>query len=92
MLELEEQCSCEPRDWNGAYWKHEPCPACEAWGNEHSIVMDELQLAPHEDIQDPDAKSPYPEGCFADKHFYSSRDPAAMERWRALEQAVKAQK
>ena len=25
---LEAQCTCLPRDWEGEYWKHEPCPAC----------------------------------------------------------------
>jgi hypothetical protein len=35
---LEAQCTCLPRDWEGEYWRHEPCPACDEWWTQQGIL------------------------------------------------------
>ena len=60
METLTGQGTCAPRDWQGKYWLHEPCAACEAWADEHAKLIDALRLTPWQDVQDPDEPCPYP--------------------------------
>jgi len=76
-------CTCEPRDWDGRYWEHEPCPGCEERNLLRRALHQELKLKPWEiTIRDPDAPNPWPAGSFAAKGW--APDPDAVERWRAL--------
>lgn len=90
MVALE--CTCPPRDWEGKYWEHEPCAGCEEWWQHHRILHRELRLSGgREDwpaIRNPNARSPYPEGCEADKHWKSEPKLEAQERYRALAEAA----
>jgi hypothetical protein len=80
---LEDQCTCPERDWNGEYWKHQQCAACDAWWEQFGIIHDELRLQPWDfAVQHPDATSGYPEGCQADKNW--KPDLEAQARYRAL--------
>jgi hypothetical protein len=89
MRELEEQCTCEPRDWEGEYWKHRRCVACDAWWEQHAILADELddiKLWQWPVVETPGAVPIYPEGSRAARIW--KPDLEAQERWRALEQAL----
>jgi hypothetical protein len=46
MRRLESQCTCPPRDWDGEYWKHRQCAACDAWYEQHNILHSELAMPP----------------------------------------------
>ena len=82
------ECTCAPRDWDGAYWGHELCAGCEKRGQLKGGLHRELQLRPWEDaVSDPDALNPYPVGTYAHEHFERDRDAEA--RWRTLEAASK---
>jgi len=65
MRNLDQLCTCDPIDWDGAYWKHELCPACEAWWEHHSILWNELSLKPWQwpAIETPGAVTCYPEAA-----------------------------
>ena len=60
---LEAQCTCLPRDWEGEYWRHEPCPACDEWWTQQGILCSELALKPWHwpAVEHPQAENPYPE-------------------------------
>jgi hypothetical protein len=82
------ECTCEPRDWDGAYWEHQPCAGCAEWWDLHSFLHNELKCRPWEwpCIEHPDAKSPYPENSHADRRW--KPDTEAQARWRLLEEAA----
>jgi hypothetical protein len=88
MRNLETLCSCDPIDWEGAYWKRQLCPACEVWWEHHSILHDELRLRPWEwpAIETPGALPCYPEGSPAALAW--KPDLEAQARYRALEKAA----
>jgi hypothetical protein len=88
MHELNEQCTCKPRDWAGKYWKHEPCAACEQWWRQHEILSGELALPIwyFPVVERPDARSPYPKGSAADKDWRPDRE--AQERYKTLAKAA----
>src|SRR6516225_7698800 len=72
MVDVEDKCTCPPIDWEGKYWKRPPnCQACETWWQQNSILCDELRLKPWEwpAVQHFSARSPYSEGCEADKRW-----------------------
>ena len=92
MRALAGQCTCAPLDWNGKYWLHEPCAACDAGGEEQSKLIRTLCLSPWQDVTDPDAPCPYPSGSQAAQTFEQSRDPRAEAIWRALAAAACLQK
>jgi hypothetical protein len=48
MLRLEGRCRCKPRDWDGEYWKHTECRACEQWWDQHWILHQALHCKPWE--------------------------------------------
>ena len=89
MQEL--KCTCAERDWDGEYWKHETCPGCNEYGRLSTQLESELKLAPWENITDPRAQNPYPEGCYAARRWQRDRDerPEEQELWRQLEVAAK---
>jgi hypothetical protein len=84
MQRLERRCTCEERDWGGEYWKHEQCPACTQWSDQHAILWRELRLKPWqwpayerpEDAEPPSPERPNPGGPVA--------------RYQMLKQAAKA--
>jgi hypothetical protein len=88
MHELDEQCTCKPRDWGGKYWKHEECAACEQWWQHHEILFRELALPlwSFPAIERPDARSPYPKGSPAAKDWRP--DHEAQERYKTLAKAA----
>jgi hypothetical protein len=88
MQELAEQCTCAPRDWDGEYWKHTWCAACETWSEEHSKLVDELHLKPWERVENPDAANPYRAGTAAAQKYEDDRDAKAAALWRDLEAAI----
>ncbi len=83
MHELEERCSRpEERDWDDH--KHKQCSACAARWEQHWILHQALRLRPwqYHGVERPDAESPYPTGCEADKNWRP--DQEAQARYRAL--------
>jgi hypothetical protein len=88
MLRLEARCTCPPISSDEKYFVHEECAACDAWWQQHGILVAELRLKPWEfpAIEDPEAASPYPEGSEAWKN--DKPDVEAQARYRALAQAV----
>jgi hypothetical protein len=87
MCELETKCWCEPVDWNGKYWEHRACPACETRGDLMSVLHSELQLKPWQHpIERPGAVSGYPPGSMADRQWRP--DLEAQARYRALKSAA----
>jgi hypothetical protein len=88
MRKLDAQCTCAPVNWDGEYWEHEQCEACEQWWRQHSVLHDELRLTPGQwpAVEDPDAVSPYPEGSQA--RINAKPDLEAQARYRLLEQAA----
>jgi hypothetical protein len=92
MRELEQRCTCPPRDWGGKYWEHPPpCAACEEWWRRHNILHRELGCRPWEwpCVRNPDAKNPYPAGSFAAERWEEAREDLAQARWRALERVLR---
>jgi hypothetical protein len=78
MVEVEDQCTCsEP-----------PCKACDVWWEQNSILCNELRLQPWQwpAVQHSDVRSPYPEGCEADKQWRP--DLEAQARYHALAEAA----
>jgi hypothetical protein len=88
MQALETKCTCEPIDWDGKYWEHEQCPACDRWWDLHAELHDEIGAKLHEwpGIETPGARTPYPEGSNAAADW--KPDLEAQERYRVLEQAA----
>jgi hypothetical protein len=88
MRELDDQCTCKPRDWGDQYWKHTPCPACEQWWQQHEILSGELALPiwNFAVVERPDARSPYPKGSATDKDWRPDRE--AQERYKTLAKAA----
>ena len=87
MQQLDLQCTCAP-DWDGAYWEHQECRACEQWFRQHRILWGELSLQPWQwpAIETPGAVSPYPEG--SDAALNDKPDLEAQERYCMLERAA----
>jgi hypothetical protein len=85
---LETQCACSPVDWEGAYWKHEPCPACDEWWVQQGIICRELALKPWHwpAVEDPEMDNPYPEGSFAAAEWRPNA--AACALWRVFDEAA----
>jgi hypothetical protein len=83
-------CTCEPRDWSGEYWKHEPCNACRQWWTLHARLHRELgaRLWDWPVIESPLSVCPYPAGSAAAKDW--TPDERAREMWKLLEQAALA--
>jgi hypothetical protein len=83
------ECTCVPRDWDGEYWTHMPCPGCDRWWKLHSKLHRELGCKPWEwpCIQHPDTVSGYPEGSEAYKRW--KPDLEAQELWQALDAAAR---
>ena len=85
-------CTCAPRDWEGEYWKGEPCSACGDWWQAHGRlwVLVGAKLWQFPCIQDPEDECPYPEGSHAAAHWQRTRQerPEAFELYRALKQAA----
>jgi len=81
------RCSCPPIDWEGEYWKRDRCAGCERWWDLHHDLHRELHCKPWHFpcVEDPDARSPYPEGSAA----YAAHQPdlEAQTKWRALAKA-----
>src|SRR5262249_62268885 len=69
MQKLETQCTCEPVDWKGEYWKHEQCRACDQRSKQHSVLHRELRCKPWQwyCVERPESKPGYPKGSKADK-------------------------
>jgi hypothetical protein len=82
------ECTCEPRDWSGEYWKHEQCAGCEAWWQMHGKLFALLQLHPWQwpAYEHPDAACPYPPGSHAAEHWRPNAD--ARERYHQLSAAL----
>ena len=59
MHALDEQCTCLEPDWDGKYWEHRRCEACEQWHAEHVRLHDLLKLKPNQwpAIENPDTES-----------------------------------
>ena len=87
MQRLEMKCTCAP-DWEGKYFEHEQCRACDQWFRQHRILHGELNLQPWQwpAIENPDAVSPYPPGSEA--ALNDKPDLEAQERCRMLERAA----
>ena len=85
-------CTCGPWDWDGEYWKHEQCSACDEWWQAHGHLWVLLDAKPWQwpCVRDPDAISPYPEGsALAAIHERQRQErPEAFELYRALKQAA----
>ena len=85
------ECTCEPRDWGGEYWKHTSCEGCEKWSSLESKLLHEFDgLMPWECppvVEDPDAANPYPPWTNAYNHWKPNR--GAQARWLALDEALK---
>jgi hypothetical protein len=90
MRELENQCMCPPRDWDGEYWKHQQCKACGEWYDQHDILHRELAMPPWRwpCVEHPRAQNPYPEGSPAAARWAPNKQARAL--WRALEAAERA--
>jgi hypothetical protein len=88
MRRLRTKCTCAPVDWEGEYWKHQECPACDQWWQQHSILWHELRLKVWQwpAIQTPGACTPYPAGSYAAANWKPNLE--AQERYRALERAA----
>ena len=86
---LEAQCTCLPRDWEGEYWKHEPCPACDEWWTQQSMICRQLSLRPWHwpAVENPQAENPYPEGSAAAASWRPDAEARAL--WRVFEEAEK---
>ncbi len=82
------ECTCEPRDWAGKYWKHEPCSACEQWWTLHSVLHNVLNCKPWEwpCIRDPEAVCPYPQDHTNAKQWHAERkaNPKSLELFMEL--------
>ena len=85
---LEAQCTCLPRDWEGEYWKHEPCPACDEWWTQQGILCSELALKPWHwpAVEHPQAENPYPERSAAASSWRPNVEARAL--WRVLDEAA----
>jgi hypothetical protein len=83
------ECTCEPVDWKGEYWKHQPCPGCQEWWRLHSLLHRELDCQVYQwpCVQNPDAPDYYPPD-----HANHGKmvNPEARRLWRQLEQAAAA--
>jgi len=84
MQTIDEQCTCLERDWEGAYWKHKRCAACEEWSHQHSRLHDLLRLRPDQwpAIEHPDTES------VPGNAAYPQPDREARGRYRLLEKAA----
>ena len=82
------KCTCEPIDWNGKYWQHEPCAACHEWWALHSDLHNALNCMPWEwpCIRDPDAACPYPPRHPNAKSWHAERkaNPESLELFTEL--------
>ena len=77
QMEIARQsCTCPPIDWEGEYWKHKECGACDEWWEAHNVLHRALKLPPWQwpAIRYPDAVNPYPTGSFAAKHWQEGQD------------------
>jgi hypothetical protein len=83
------ECTCAPRDWDGKYWEHEPCPGCDRWWKLHGMLHRELGCKPWDwpCIEHPDSVSGYPEGSEASKRWRPNME--AQELWKALDAAAR---
>jgi hypothetical protein len=92
MRKLETKCTCAPRDWDGKYWEHQQCAACEQWWQLQGGLHDELRckLWHWPCIQRPDAVSPYPRGCAADLAWKPNLRGQSL--WKALANASREAK
>jgi hypothetical protein len=90
MKAARAKCTCEPADWEGEYWKHKECRACEEWWDHHFVLWQEVgaDLWQWPCIRDPDAGIPYPRGSWAFKHWQQKLGERsdALALYRALEQ------
>jgi len=82
------ECTCLPRDWDGAYWEHQECAGCAEAGRLDSELWRELQLKLWQwpAVEDPNAANPYPEGSHAWKQW-GDGNLEAQARWKALQRA-----
>jgi hypothetical protein len=86
-----QECTCPPRDWEGEYWKHEPCDGCEEWWRLHWELHRELGLGPHEiPYRAPHEQNPYPTGSAAAEHWRKkyAADTVEHERYAQLAEAA----
>jgi hypothetical protein len=92
MEKLRTQCTCPPRDWDGEYWKHEQCAACDEWFSHHSVLHDAVgaELGEWPCIYHPDARNPYPVNSPAARSWDKDRAERtdAFELYEALSEAA----
>jgi hypothetical protein len=87
-VEQRDDCRCEPRDWDGAYWDWTPCRSCEEWNALNAALCRPLKLRPWQfpAVEHPDAQCPYPAGSHAAAQW--KPDLEAQARYRELENAL----
>jgi hypothetical protein len=82
------KCTCDPVDWNGKPWQHEPCSACHEWWALHADLHNLLNCRPWEwpCIRDPAASCPYPPEHPNAKSWEAERraHPEALELFAEL--------
>ena len=85
MRELEGECTCAKIDREE---QPQPCRACDAWWEQHSILHDALHCEPWEwpCVEHLDAVAPYPANSPAAKNWKS--DLEAQARYRELARAA----
>jgi hypothetical protein len=85
MQELEERCTCQPVDDDGAkYFRHEQRPACEQWWHGNSALVDELHLKPWEwpayENPDPKIERNYEPDADAVARYHALRDASEVAK------------
>jgi hypothetical protein len=84
-------CDCPPRDWGGAYWKHQLCAGCREYDRLGSELHAELRLRPWQPaVESPNAENPYPPGSYAGERWQPDRE--AQARWLALNAILAARR
>jgi len=83
----EGDCSCQPIDWKGEYWRHERCASCQAYDKAEAEFVVLLNLSPHEMLDNPHTESPYPPGS---KQYDMQRHASVYRKGRALWRRLEA--